>query len=141
MKLLIKKINSNATIPIYQSEGAAGFDLYAIEDAFIKAKQYCLIGTGLALQIPNGFEVQIRPRSGLALKYGITVLNAPGTIDSDYRDELKIILINHSQKDYQIKAGDRIAQGVLAATVKADFKLVESLDKTARKGGFGSTGK
>ena len=140
MNLRIKKIHSNAVIPSYQTAGAAGFDLHAVENTKIKASEYQLIHTGLCLAIPSGFELQIRPRSGLALKHGITVLNTPGTIDSDYRDELKIILINHSSVDYQIKVGDRIAQGVLAAAARANFELSESLDETNRKGGFGSTG-
>ena len=131
-----------ATIPNYQTEEASGFDLHSIEDIILKPNERKLIGTGLAFEIPKGYEIQIRPRSGLAYKYGISVLNSPGTIDSDYRGEIKVLLINHSDTDFEIKIGERIAQGVIQKVIQAKFEEVEELNKTARgAGGFGSTGK
>jgi dUTP pyrophosphatase len=142
MVLKIKKLNPDAIIPAYQSEEAAGFDLHSIDDVVIKKGERKLISTGLAFEIEKGYEVQIRPRSGLAYKYGITVLNSPGTIDSDYRGEIKVLLINLGEKDFEIKKGDRIAQAVVAPVVQAKFVEVEELSDTKRgSGGFGSTGK
>jgi dUTP pyrophosphatase len=142
MKLKIKKLNSEAVIPAYQTKEAAGFDLHSIEDAVINPGERKLIGTGLAFEIEFGYEVQIRPRSGLAFKHGITVLNSPGTIDSDYRGEIKVLLINHSNSPFEIKKGERIAQAVVAPVIQAEIIEVEELSSTDRgEGGFGSTGK
>jgi dUTP pyrophosphatase len=142
MKLKIKKLNPEAIIPAYQTKEAAGFDLHSIENVVLKPGERKLIGTGLAFEIEYGYEVQIRPRSGLAFKHGITVLNSPGTIDSDYRGEIKVLLINHSDEEFEIKKGDRIAQAVVASVIQAEIVEVEELSSTERgEGGFGSTGK
>jgi len=142
MKLKIKKLNPEAIIPAYQTKEAAGFDLHSIENVILKPGERKLIGTGLAFEIECGYEVQIRPRSGLAYKHGITVLNSPGTIDSDYRGEIKVLLINHSDEEFEIKKGDRIAQAVVAPVIQAEIIEVEELSSTERgEGGFGSTGK
>jgi dUTP pyrophosphatase len=142
MKLKIKKLNPEAIIPAYQTKEAAGFDLHSIENVILKPGERKLIGTGLAFEIEYGYEVQIRPRSGLAYKHGITVLNSPGTIDSDYRGEIKVLLINHSNEEFEIKKGDRIAQAVVAPVIQAEIVEVEELSSTKRgEGGFGSTGK
>ncbi|WP_375290717.1 dUTP diphosphatase [Qipengyuania sp.] len=128
-------------LPVYASEGAAGMDVVSAEDVTIAPGARHAVATGLALAIPAGYEMQVRPRSGLALKYGISVPNAPGTIDSDYRGELKIILINHGSQGFAIARGDRVAQLVLAPVVQAAWDEVAELDDTARgAGGFGSTG-
>ena len=128
-------------LPAYATDGAAGMDVVAAEDVVLRPGARHAVATGFALAIPAGYEVQVRPRSGLALKHGITVPNTPGTIDSDYRGELKIILINHSQVDFAIERGDRVAQLVLAPVTRAAWKEVGELDATARgEGGFGSTG-
>jgi dUTP pyrophosphatase len=142
MVLKIKKLNPDAIIPAYQSEEAAGFDLHSIEDVILKPGERKLIKTGLAFEIEKGFEIQIRPRSGLAYKHGITVLNSPGTIDSDYRGEIKVLLINLGNESFEIKKGERIAQAVVAPVVQVKFEEVETLSDTKRgSGGFGSTGK
>lgn len=141
MVLKIKKLDDKAIIPSYQTKGAAGFDLHSIEDVLLNPGERKLIKTGLAFEIEDGYEVQIRPRSGLAYKHGITVLNSPGTIDSDYRGEIKVLLINHSNEAFNIKKGDRIAQGVLAKVIQADIIEVKELNATSRGDrGFGSTG-
>jgi dUTP pyrophosphatase len=141
VKLKIKKLKNEAQIPSYQTKEAAGFDLHSIEDVVLKPGERKLIGTGLAFEIEYGYEVQIRPRSGLAYKHGITVLNTPGTIDSDYRGEIKVLLINHSNDAFEIKKGDRIAQAVVAPVIQAEIVEVEELSETKRgEGGFGSTG-
>ena len=142
MKLKIKKLSPDAIIPAYQTELAAGFDLHSIEDCVLKKGERKLIKTGLAFEIEPGYEVQIRPRSGLAFKHGITVLNTPGTIDADYRGEIMVLLINLGEEDFEIKKGDRIAQAVIAPVIQAEFEEVDKLSVTKRgKGGFGSTGK
>jgi len=142
MKLKIKKLHNDAIIPAYQSELAAGFDLHAIEDYVLKKGERKLIKTGLAFEIEPDYEVQIRPRSGLAFKYGITVLNSPGTIDADYRGEIMVLLINLGKEDFEIKKGERIAQAVISPVIQAEFVEVDELSDTKRgKGGFGSTGK
>jgi len=142
MHIKIKRLNFDAIIPAYQSEGAAGFDLHAIEDLILKPGQRALVGTGLAIALKKGYELQIRPRSGLALKYGITCLNTPGTIDSDYRGEVKVLLINHGSEDFEIKKGERIAQGVVNQIIQAKLVEVDELDSTERgEHGFGSTGR
>ena len=127
--------------PAYATEHAAGMDVVSAEDATLASGARLAVATGFALGIPNGYEVQVRPRSGLALKHGITCANAPGTIDSDYRGELKIILVNHGNEPFEIRRGERIAQIVPAPVLRAGFEEVEELDETARgAGGFGSTG-
>ena len=135
--------SKGAVIPEYKTSGAAGADLCALLDAplTIPAGSYSMVPTGLFFEIPEGYEVQVRPRSGLAAKYGVTVLNTPGTIDSDYRGEIKIILINLGSSDFTINSGDRIAQMVVVPVTQASFSLTQSLSETERgTGGFGSTG-
>ena len=128
-------------LPRYATEGAAGMDVVAAEDVTLAPGARHAVATGLALAIPEGFEIQVRPRSGLALKHGISVPNTPGTIDSDYRGELKVILINHGAEPFAIARGDRIAQLVLAPVVRAIWEEVGELAQTGRgAGGFGSTG-
>lgn len=128
-------------LPAYATAGAAGMDVVAAEDVSIAPGDRHAVATGFALAIPAGFEIQVRPRSGLALKHGVTVPNTPGTIDSDYRGELKVILINHGSESFAVRRGDRIAQLVLAPVVQARWDEVDELDETARgAGGFGSTG-
>ncbi|PKP89935.1 MAG: dUTP diphosphatase [Alphaproteobacteria bacterium HGW-Alphaproteobacteria-16] len=128
-------------LPAYATDGAAGMDVVAAEDHMLAPGARHAVATGLAIAIPPGFEVQVRPRSGLALKHGITCLNTPGTIDSDYRGEVKVILANLGSEPFAIRRGERIAQLVPAPVQRAVFAEVESLDETARgSGGFGSTG-
>ncbi|MBA3940038.1 MAG: dUTP diphosphatase [Sphingopyxis sp.] len=128
-------------LPAYASDGAAGMDVVAAETLTIRPGTRHAVATGFAMAIPVGYEVQVRPRSGLALKHGITCLNTPGTIDSDYRGEVKVILANLGDEPFDIKRGDRIAQLVPAPVQRAAFAEVETLDETARgAGGFGSTG-
>jgi dUTP pyrophosphatase len=134
---------SNNALPAYQTEYSAGVDLRAFvpERMTLKPFERKLIGTGLYMAIPQGYEAQIRPRSGLALKHGITVINTPGTIDADYRGEIKIALINFSQEDFHIENGDRIAQLILNKYEQVRFKLTDTLDETERgAGGYGHTG-
>ena len=130
-------------LPAYMSKGAAGMDLYANihEDIMIRRGERKLIPTGIKIALPEGFEAQIRPRSGLALKNGITIVNAPGTIDSDYRGEIGIIIINHGERGFLIKSGDRIAQMVINRYERVEWSECESLDETERAdGGFGHSG-
>lgn len=140
----IKVINkSNNPLPTYSTEYSSGLDLRANldNDLVIKPLQRVLVSTGLFIELTEGYEAQIRPRSGLAIKYGITVLNTPGTIDTDYRGEIKIILINLSNDDFTIHHGDKIAQMVIAKFEKADLMIVDSLSETVRSdGGFGHSG-
>ena len=143
VKILIKKLNKNTNIPEYKTDGSSGMDLMAnIEKPIIlHPGEKKLISTGITIAIPNEYEIQIRPRSGLAAKNGITVLNTPGTIDADYRGEIKVILINLSKQSFKINNNDRIAQMVLCPIVKAEIEEVKELPKTIRgTGGFGSTG-
>ena len=143
-KALIKKLHPNVNIPEYKTSGSSGLDLEAFiqNDLIIKPKETVLVPTGLSVAIEDHLEIQIRPRSGLAAKNKITVLNTPGTIDSDYRGEIKIILINLGDNDFVIKKGDRIAQMVICPIIKAKFEIIDELPKTLRgEGGFGSTGK
>lgn len=127
--------------PGYATQGAAGMDVVSAEDLTLSPGERRAVATGFSMAIPQGFEVQVRPRSGLALKHGITCLNTPGTIDSDYRGEVKVILVNLGSEPFEIKRGDRIAQLVPAPVLRAAFADVDSLDDTARgAGGFGSTG-
>ena len=144
VKILVKKFDKNIKLPSYKTSGSSGMDLMA----FIKNKitinpgNRSMIRTGISLAIPKNYEIQIRPRSGLASKNGISVLNTPGTIDSDYRGEIKIILINLSKKPFIVKSGDRVAQMIVCPVVKGELKEVKKLPKTVRgKKGFGSTGK
>lgn len=141
----VKIINkSNNALPAYETASSAGMDLRAFVDADVVLKPFerKLIPTGLYIELPDGYEAQIRPRSGLAIKSGITVLNSPGTIDADYRGEIKVILINLSQDDFIIKSGDRICQMVIAKHEKAEFVEVDEISETERgSGGFGHTGK
>lgn len=144
VKILIKKTNKEVTTPKYKTDGSSGVDLSAFleKKVVIKPNSSELIPTGLQVAIPEELEIQIRPRSGLAAKENIGVLNSPGTIDSDYRGELKIILFNHGKEDFIINNGDRIAQMVLVPIIKMEFEEVDSLPDTVRgQGGFGSTGK
>lgn len=128
-------------LPAYATTGAAGMDVLAAENVTLKPGQRHAVATGFAVAIPEGFEIQVRPRSGLALKHGISVPNTPGTIDSDYRGEVKIIMINLGDEAFAIDRGDRVAQLVLAPVTQARWDLVEELDETERgAGGFGSTG-
>jgi dUTP pyrophosphatase len=130
-------------IPQYQSEQAAGCDLYAdIDDPVVlEPGKYNIVPTGVRIELPQGYEAQVRPRSGMAMKYGIGILNAPGTIDADYRGEIKVILFNLGQKSFRIETGDRIAQLVFNRVVQAQFILVDKLKETKRgNGGFGHTG-
>ena len=144
VKILVKKFDKNIKLPTYKTSGSSGMDLVA----YIKNKitidpgKTVMIPTGIAVAIPKNYEIQIRPRSGLAAKKGISVLNTPGTVDSDYRGEIIIILINLSKKSFVVKSGDRVAQMILCPVVKGKLQEVKNLPKTIRgKGGFGSTGK
>ncbi|MCR4901170.1 MAG: dUTP diphosphatase [Treponema sp.] len=143
-KINVKCVASKgAIIPVYKTDGAAGADVCALlnEPVVIAAGKFAMIPTGLFFEIPLGYEIQVRPRSGLAAKNGITVLNTPGTIDSDYRGELKILLINLSDKDFTINNGERIAQIIISPVTTADYILTDSLSETERgEKGFGSTG-
>lgn len=135
--------SKGAIIPEYKTAGAAGADLCAMLEAplTIPAGRSAMVSTGLFFEIPKGYEVQVRPRSGLAAKNGVTVLNTPGTIDSDYRGEIKVILINLGTDDFTINNGDRIAQMIIAPVIQASFTITDSLSETERgSGGFGSTG-
>ena len=144
IKVLVKKLNPKAELPKYKTEGSSGMDLMALTENPIKIKSQnsALIPTGLSIAIPDDMEVQIRPRSGLAAKSNISVLNTPGTIDSDYRGELKVILFNHGSKNFMINNNDRIAQMVLTPIIKMELEEKNELPETIRgEGGFGSTGK
>ena len=144
VKLLIKKLQKNIILPEYKTDGSSGMDLMANVEQTVKILpgEKKIISTGIMVAIPEQYEIQIRPRSGLAAKNGISVLNTPGTIDSDYRGEIKVILINHGKDIFEIKKNDRIAQMIICPIIKAELEEVESLPKTVRgKGGFGSTGK
>ena len=144
IKVLLKKLDSKVQIPSFKTEGSSGMDLMAFikDPIIIEPNSSALIPTGLSVAIPNDVEVQIRPRSGLAAKSNIGVLNSPGTIDSDYRGEIKIILFNHGDKKFTVNNKDRVAQMVIAPILKANFEEVDKLPDTIRGiGGFGSTGK
>ena len=144
VKVLIKKLSPEVQLPSYKSSGASGMDLMACikSPVTIRPKTSCLIPTGLSIAFSENYEVQIRPRSGLAAKNNISVLNTPGTIDSDYRGELKVIIYNHGKYDFLINNGDRIAQMILMPVVKMELEETSDLPETIRgEGGFGSTGK
>ena len=144
VKILVKKFDKNIKLPAYKTSGSSGMDLmaYIKNKITINPGKIALIPTGIALAIPENYEIQIRPRSGLAAKKGISVLNTPGTVDSDYRGEIKIILINLSRKSFIVKLGDRVAQMIICPVAKGKLQEVKNLPRTVRgKGGFGSTGK
>ena len=142
IELKVKKIHPDAVLPSYAKPGDAGMDLCSYINYVLQPGERKLFGTGLKVEIPQGYEMQIRPRSGLALKVGITVVNTPGTVDSGYRGELGVILINHGSESYEIKKGERIAQGVISKIEEVLIKEVENLSDSERGvGGFGSTGK
>ncbi|WP_440908593.1 dUTP diphosphatase [Candidatus Pelagibacter sp.] len=143
-KVHIKKLDPEVELPAYKTEGASGMDLMALvkEPINLKPNSSCLVPTGLAVAFSNDFEIQIRPRSGLAAKNSISILNTPGTIDSDYRGEIKVILFNHGKNDFLINNKDRIAQMILTPVIKMDLEETDDLPETIRgEGGFGSTGK
>ena len=144
VKLLIKKLQKNINLPEYKTDGSSGMDLVANVEQTVKIfpGEKKIIPTGIMVAIPKQYEIQIRPRSGLAIKKGISVLNTPGTIDSDYRGELKVILINFGNETFEINNNDRIAQMIVCPIVKAELEEVEILPESTRgQGGFGSTGK
>ena len=143
-KVLIKKLASSVKLPAYKTNGASGMDLMAFiaEPIILKPQSSYLVPTGISVAFSEEFEIQIRPRSGLAAKNNISVLNTPGTVDSDYRGEIKVIIFNHGNKEFIINNNDRIAQMILTPVVKMELEEIESLPETIRgKGGFGSTGK
>ena len=144
VKVLIKKLDPTVKLPSYKTDGASGMDLIAFVKSPInvRSKTSYLVPTGISVAFPKEYEIQIRPRSGLAAKKNISVLNTPGTIDSDYRGEIKVILFNHGNEDFTISNGDRIAQMVLTPIVKIELEETNNLPETTRgEGGFGSTGK
>ena len=144
VRVLVKKLNPSVQLPSYKTNGASGMDLMAFIEKPINLEpgKSCLVPTGLSLAFPEEYEIQIRPRSGLAAKNNITVLNTPGTIDSDYRGELKIILFNHGNENFLINNNDRVAQIILTPIIKMELHETEELPETVRgEGGFGSTGK
>ena len=144
VKVLIKKLDPEVKLPEYKTSGASGVDLVAFinETINLRPKASVLIPTGLSIALPKNYEIQIRPRSGLAAKNNISVLNTPGTIDSDYRGEIKVIIYNHGNKNFMINSGDRIAQMILAPVIKMEFEEVNDLPSSIRgESGFGSTGK
>ena len=143
-KVLIKKLDPAVELPNYKTDGASGMDLMALlnEPINLKPNSSCLVPTGIAVAFSSDFEIQIRPRSGLAAKNNISILNTPGTIDSDYRGEIKVILFNHGKNDFLINNKDRIAQMILTPVIKMEFVETDDLPETVRgEGGFGSTGK
>ena len=144
VRILVKKFDKNIKLPTYKTSGSSGMDLmaYIKNKITINPGKTAIIPIGIAVAIPKNYEIQIRPRSGLAAKKGISVLNTPGTVDSDYRGEIIIILINLSKKSFVVKSGDRVAQMILCPVAKGKLQEVKNLPKTVRgKGGFGSTGK
>lgn len=140
--LKIKLIHEEAKLPFRANEGDAGLDLFSIEEKIIKPGESELVGTGIQIELPKGTEAQIRPRSGLALKHSITILNTPGTIDEGYRGEIKVILINHGQEDFKVEKHMRIAQMIIAPVLQVNLEQADVLTSSIRaKGGFGSSGK
>jgi len=141
MKLKIKKLESEAVLPSYAKEGDAGMDLFSIEEYMMKPGERHLYKTGIAVELEKGYEMQIRPRSGLAVKYGISVVNSPGTVDSGYRGEIGVILINQGEENYSVKKGDKIAQAVINKFEEVEIEEVSELSTSERgEGGFGHTG-
>ena len=140
MKVKVKRLR-DVPLPCRQTQGSSGFDLCAAEDATIPAHGFASVGTGLAIELPNRTEAQVRPRSGLAAKHGIGILNSPGTIDADYRGEIKIVLFNMSDENHQVRSGDRIAQLVFSVVTEVELVETDGLSETGRgAGGFGHTG-
>jgi dUTP pyrophosphatase len=142
--MIVKIVNnSDNALPQYETNGSAGLDVRSAENGLLKPGEFKLITTGIRVEIPYGYEIQVRPRSGLAKNYGVTVLNSPGTIDADYRGEIGVILINHGQYDFEVKPGDRIAQLVLCPVEKVQWLATSTLETSTKRGdkGFGSTGK
>jgi len=141
VKLKVRKINPDAKIPSYAHEGDSGMDLYSVEEIEIQPGERKTVKTGLQIALPKGFEAQVRPKSGLAAKFGVTVLNTPGTVDSCYRGEIMVIMANLGKEAYKVEKGKKIAQMVIAAVEEAEIVEEKELDETTRKdGGFGSTG-
>ena len=141
VNIKIKKLHSEAITPKYAHQGDAGMDIYSVEELIIPSKERGLVKTGLSFEIPEGYEIQVRPKSGLALNHGLTILNTPGTIDSGYRGEICVIIFNSSAKDYQVKKTEKIAQIVLKKVESMDIEEVNELSDSSRgQGGFGSTG-
>ena len=141
VKIKIKKIKDNAIIPKYAHEGDAGVDLYSTEDYLLKPGERILVSTGIKIAIPKGYEAQVRPKSGLAIKNGLSIVNTPGTIDSPYRGEVQIIAINLGKENIKIEKQTKVAQMVINKIEEAEFEEVDELDSTTRgEGGFGSTG-
>lgn len=142
MKLQVKRISEKAELPRYQTDGAVGFDLHSTENVIIDRDCTVVVGTGLKVKVPEGYEMQIRPRSGLSVDTKLRVANAPGTIDNDYRGEVGVILYNAGNRAEQIEEGDRIAQAVITPVVKVEMEEVDELEETERaEAGFGSTGR
>ena len=142
MRIEWRRRLEGAVLPVYQTEGAAGFDLHSAEEGLLEPGQSRLFDTGWSVAMPGGFEMQVRPRSGLAASHGVTVLNSPGTVDSDYRGPLKVILINHGERPFHVQIGDRIAQGIVSPVSRLAFDEAVSLSETIRgENGFGSTGR
>ncbi len=140
LEIRVKRLDRTLPLPNYQTEGSSGLDLYAREECVIGAGDFKVVPTGIAVEIPFGMEGQVRPRSGLAARSGIGILNSPGTIDSDYRGEIKVILFNFSSGDFKIKKGDRIAQLVITSIVRVGLEETDGLEETTRNNsGFGST--
>jgi dUTP pyrophosphatase len=141
VKLQVKKVHQDAKIPAYAHEGDSGMDLYSVEEVELGSGETKVVKTGLQIAIPKGFEAQVRPKSGLAAKFGLTVLNTPGTVDSCYRGEIMVILANLGKESYRVEKGKKIAQMVIARVEEAEVEETQELDETSRKdGGFGSTG-
>ena len=137
----VKKLSNHAQLPSYATDGSAACDIFAAEDAIVEHGNFKLIKTGLSIELPAGYEAQIRPRSGLALKHGVTILNTPGTLDEDYRGELCILLMNHGKSDFRVSRGDRIAQMLISKVHRIEWEISESLSETKRgSGGFGHSG-
>ncbi|MBN2067666.1 MAG: dUTP diphosphatase [Candidatus Diapherotrites archaeon] len=141
MKIALQKVSGNAKMPSYAHPGDSGMDLYSSEDIVLKPGERKLVKTGIKIAVPEGFEAQVRPKSGIAVKNGVTVLNTPGTIDSGYRGEVQVILVNLGKEAFKVEKGKKIAQLVIAKVEQAEIEEVEKLDDTSRNtGGFGSTG-
>jgi dUTP pyrophosphatase len=140
LRIRVKRLDEELPLPVYQTEGSSGLDLYSSEDCILGRGDFRMISTGIALEIPPGYEGEVRARSGLAAKFGIGVLNSPGTIDSDYRGEIKVIIFNFGKEDFEIKRGNRIAQLVFTRVEKVVLIEIDELNSTKREnGGFGST--
>jgi len=138
----IQKLHPDAVVPEYKTLGSAGADLVSVQDLDIQPGKVGVVSLGFSVSFPPGYEIQVRPRSGLAVSYAVTVVNTPGTVDSDYRGPMKVLLINHGDKVFRVSKGDRVAQMVLNEICRAHFEELEELDMTERgEGGFGSTGK